>query len=154
MFTKRKNTEEMIGKLCRRYYNEQTEGELELFNEDTGELEFRCVTLELAWNDNQRNVSCIPEGFYDVVPRQSPKYGNHLHVTDVPNRSLILIHWGNYAGSKNPRTGRSDIRGCILVGKDHIDIDGDGLKDVTSSRNTMKALMEVAPDGFVLEVTQ
>lgn len=144
----------MIAKICRRYYDSQTEGELEVYDEDTGELEFTCKTLELPWRDNERNVSCIPEGFYDVVPRQSPKYGNHLHVTGVDGRSLILIHYGNYAGSPNPRTGLPDIRGCILVGKQHTDITGDGIKEVTSSKATMKALMDVAPDGFVLEITQ
>jgi len=144
----------MKARLCRRYYETQTEGELEVFDEDTGELEFVCKTLELPWKDNERNVSCIPEGFYDVVPRQSPKYGNHLHVLDVPNRSLILFHHANFAGSKNPRTGHSDLRGCIAVGRDFKDISGDGILDVVDSKNTMKALMEVAPDGFVLEVTQ
>lgn len=144
----------MIAKLCRRYYESQTEGELEIFDEETGELEFVCKTLELPYRDNERNVSCIPEGFYDVVPRQSPKYGNHLHVTGVDGRSLILIHHGNYVGSPNPKTGLPDIRGCILVGKSHTDITGDGIKEVTASKATIKELMKVAPDGFVLEVTQ
>lgn len=144
----------MIAKICRKYRPTQTEGELEIYNEDTGELEFKCKTLELPYKDNERNISCIPEGFYDVVPRTSQKYGNHLHVTGVEGRSLILIHHGNYAGSPNPRTGLPDIRGCILVGKAHVDITGDNIKEVTSSKATMKALMEVAPDGFVLEVTQ
>ena len=140
--------------LCREYYEKQTQGTLNVFDEDTGDLEFTCKALELPWMDNERNVSCIPEGFYDVVPRSSAKYSDHLHIKDVDGRSLILIHWGNYAGSVNPRTGHSDIRGCVLVGKDHIDIDGDGIKDITSSKNTFKELMRVAPNGFVLEITQ
>ncbi len=144
----------MRAKICRKYRKEQTEGELQVFNEDSGELEFVCKTLELPWLDNQTSISCIPEGHYDVVPRTSQKYKNHLHVTDVEGRSFILIHWGNYAGSKNPRTGHSDIRGCILVGKTLTDINGDGIRDITSSKNTFKALMKVAPKGFVLEITQ
>ncbi len=144
----------MRAKICRKYRKEQTEGELQVFNEDSGELEFVCKTLELPWLDNQTSISCIPEGHYDVVPRTSQKYKNHLHVTDVEGRSFILIHWGNYAGSKNARTGHSDIRGCILVGKTLTDINGDGIRDITSSKNTFKALMKVAPKGFVLEITQ
>ena len=140
--------------LCREYYKKQTHGTLTVFDEDSGEEVFKCRTLELPDRNNERNISCIPDGFYDVVPRQSPKYGNHLHVTGVEGRSLILFHWGNYAGSPNPKTGLPDIRGCILVGKDHVDITGDGIKEVTSSKATMKELMKVAPDGFVLEVTQ
>ena len=144
----------MIAKLCRQYYPKQTHGTLTVYDEDSGEEVFKCRTLELPYKENQRNISCIPEGFYDVVSRNSPKYSNHLHVTEVPNRSLILFHFGNYAGSMNPKTGHSDIRGCILVGEKFIDLDGDGLADITSSKKTMKQLMKVAPYGFVLEVTQ
>jgi hypothetical protein len=68
---------------------------------------FQCFTLELPWKENQRKISCIPEGTYKVVHRTSPKYKEHLHVTGVPNRDLILIHTGNSA---------KDILGCILVG--------------------------------------
>lgn len=144
----------MRGKICRMYEEHQTKGILEIFDEESGELEFTCKTLELAWLDNATGVSCIPEGFYDVVPRSSKKYSDHLHITGVDGRSLILIHWGNYAGSMNPKTGKPDIRGCVLVGKSFVDIDGDSIQDITSSKNTFKALMKVAPDGFVLEVTQ
>lgn len=144
----------MIAKLCRKYRKEQTEGELQIFDDDTLELEFVCKTLELPWKDNASQISCIPEGHYEVIPRSSPKYGNHLHVTNVKDRSLVLIHWGNYAGSMNPRTGRSDIRGCILVGEKFIDLDGDGIVDITSSKNTFSELMKVAPNGFILEITQ
>lgn len=143
----------MKAKICRRYYPEQTEGELQVWNEE-GELVFECKTLELAWKENEKQVSCIPEGIYNVVPRTSPKYKEHLHVTEVPNRSLILFHHANFAGSKNPRTGHSDLRGCIAVGKDFVDINGDGIKDVTSSKATMKKLMAVAGNGFELEITQ
>lgn len=140
--------------LCRQYYDKQTHGTLTVYDEDSGKEVFKCRTLELPDLDNQRNISCIPEGFYDVVPRTSPKYSNHLHITNVEGRSLVLIHWGNYAGSINPRTRRSDIRGCVLVGKEFVDLDGDGLADITSSKKTFKKLMSVAPDGFVLEITQ
>lgn len=139
--------------ICRRYYDKQTEGELEVFKND-GEKVFECKTLELAWRDNQRQLSCIPEGVYDVVPRVSPKYGDHLYITNVKDRDMVLIHHGNYAGSMNPKTGQSDIKGCILVGKDHVDINGDGIKDITASKDTMKALMDIAKEGFVLEITQ
>ncbi len=144
----------MRATLCREYYKSQTHGTLTVYDEDSGDQVFKCRTLELPDLKNERNISCIPEGFYDVVARSSPKYKNHLHVTDVPNRSYILIHQGNYAGSMNPRTGHSDIRGCILVGKAFVDISGDGIADITSSKATLKELLKVAPDGFVLEITQ
>jgi hypothetical protein len=68
---------------------------------------FICDTLELPWRNNERSVSCIPKGKYQVVHRQSAKYKNHLHIIDVPGRSLILIHPGNSA---------KDTNGCILPG--------------------------------------
>lgn len=140
--------------LCREYYPNQTHGTLTVFDEDSGAELFKCRTLELPWKDNQRNVSCIPEGHYDVDPIYSQTFGHIYDVKDVPDRSLIRIHQGNYAGSINPKTGHSDIRGCILVGEKFIDISGDGIADITSSKKTLKALMKVAPDGFVLEFTQ
>ena len=70
-----------------------------------------CDTLENPWLDNQRNISCIPEGNYDVrlrLPRESAtREYIHLLVQDVPNRDWILFHRGNTA---------KDTRGCILVG--------------------------------------
>ena len=70
-----------------------------------------CDTLENSWQDNQRNISCIPEGVYPVrlrLPRESATRDYlHLLVEDVENRSYILFHRGNSA---------KDTRGCILVG--------------------------------------
>lgn len=64
-----------------------------------------CFVIELPWLENKRNVSCIPEGRYEVVPRFSPRFKNHLHVLDVPGRSLILIHPANDA--------LRDLEGCL-----------------------------------------
>jgi hypothetical protein len=87
--------------------------------------EFLCYTLELAWKDNQRRKSCIPEGNYDLVNRQSSKFGKHYWVKDVPGRSAILVHVGNFP---------KDTSGCILVG------DKKGRDYVGNSRNTFKKL--------------
>jgi len=138
--------------LCREYYETQTHGTLTIYDEER--QVFKCRTLELPDLDNERNISCIPEGHYVVEPVWSQNFGSIYSVEEVPGRSLIRIHQGNYAGSINPRTGHSDIRGCILIGKAFIDISNDGIADITSSKATLKDLMEVAPDGFVLEVTQ
>ena len=129
----------------RRYAPEQTFGDLYLYNENNG-IGFSCRTLELKWDDNKQRVSCIPEGEYIVAVRYSKKYGRHLHITNVEGRELILIHWGNYAGSINPSSGKSDILGCVLVGERYIDIDGDGIKDITNSKNTFNKLMSFFED--------
>ncbi len=70
-----------------------------------------CDTLENPYINNERNISCIPEGQYKVrirLPRESATRDYlHLLVQDVPNRSYILFHRGNTA---------KDTSGCILVG--------------------------------------
>lgn len=120
----------------------QTLGRLELYDA-TGKKVFECKTLELDWENNARQKSCIPTGTYTVTPRKSAKYGSHFLVNNVPNRDAILIHHGNY---------HTDILGCILVGTAHLDINGDGLKDVTSSKATMALLTNLAPEGFKLTI--
>jgi len=136
----------MKATLTRLYCNEYTRGKLTV---DNG---FTCDTLELPWRNNASQVSCIPVGTYKVIPRTSPKYGNHLHVTGVNGRDLILIHWGNYAGSVNPKTGTPDIKGCILVGYGYADLDGDGLPEIVRSKDAFKALMLACPNGFELTI--
>ena len=72
--------------------------------------EFYGHTLELAWKDNQKRVSCIPKGGYEVKKRHTEKSKykyEHLHILDVPDRELILMHIGNYP---------KNSKGCILVG--------------------------------------
>jgi len=110
----------------------QTKGELFVLDENAKIL-FQCFTLELPWKNNERRVSCIPVGEYDIVPRWSQKYTNHLHILDVPNRDFILIHESNFV---------RQLEGCIAVGRRRIDIDGDGLIDVTESVKTKLDLLK------------
>jgi hypothetical protein len=109
-----------------------------LYVEHENKIVFECKTLELAWKNNERRVSCIPAQKYIGKLRKaenSPSRNyDHIHITNVPNRSWILIHSGNY---------HFHILGCILVGEKHVDMNRDGLCDVSSSRKTMSKLMEV-----------
>lgn len=83
-----------------------------------------CKTLELPWKDNQRSISCIPEGKYlvtlsgpvlqddpnteeDESGGRHPRNYAHYIVHKVPGRSGILIHRG-----KTPEWSK----GCITVG--------------------------------------
>lgn len=67
-----------------------------------------CETLELPWRDNQRGISCIPEGVYECKLAHSPSRGYPVYwLQDVPGRKDVQIHIGNFT---------KDIRGCILVG--------------------------------------
>lgn len=123
----------MKGVLIRLLDNEkQTNGQLLIYNSTN--LIYSAWTMELAWKNNERRVSCIPKGTYKVVPRFSEKYGDHYHIQDVPNRDLILIHVANYA---------SDLLGCIGVGTSLVDINKDGMLDTSNSTLAMNNLRRV-----------
>ncbi len=82
--------------LIRTYDPEGTNGELKLVV---------CSTIELPWLQNQRSVSCIPEGRYELKKRVTQKRGQHLLVMNVNGRDGILIHPANDA--------KKELRGCI-----------------------------------------
>lgn len=117
----------------------QTLGRLFIFDSQYN-IVFNCVTLELAWRNNQSNISCIPPGKYIVQRRHSITHDWHLHIQNVPNRTYILFHAGNY---------NSDTKGCILPGQEFKKINNDVYMDISSSTLTMKKLMT-----FFSETTQ
>ena len=129
----------------RRYEEHQTKGDFIVFGHNKG-VGFKCKSLELKWLNNQRQVSCIPEGLYDCVIRRSQKYGRHIHITGVPNRDLILIHPANYAGSLNPSSKKSDLLGCVAVGSKYTDLNKDGICDIVESKTTFEKVMSFFPN--------
>ena len=107
---------------------------------------FACVTLELPFKDNKKMISCIPRNTtYPCRKRKSSKTFNYPHilVQNVPNRSGICIHIINYS---------RQLKGCIGVGKNFADLDKDGLKDITSSKDTLEKLLSFLPDKFDIEI--
>jgi len=121
----------------------QTIGRLDVVN---GGVElFSCMTLELAWNNNLRQISCIPYGEYNCEKKEATAAIPYQHITvlNVRDRSGIAIHKANYA---------SQLRGCIAVGDKHVDINKDGNLDVTNSSNTFKKLMDILPNNFKLTI--
>jgi hypothetical protein len=94
-------------------------------------LLFSCLSMERGWHDNQRNISCIPSGEYDVELEYSNKFDKDLwEIKGVKNRSECKFHSANYWYQLN---------GCIALGQRLMDIDKDGYEDVTASRNTLKS---------------
>lgn len=89
----------MVINLTRTYFPEGTNGKLEC------EGKLICKTIELPWKNNEKRVSCIPEGKYFIRKRYSQKFKWHLEVVDVENRSLILFHPANNA--------LKELNGCI-----------------------------------------
>lgn len=89
----------MLLHLIRQYHARGTNGVIRLNNKHI------CYTIELPWKANQRNVSCIPEGKYDLKLRYSIRFKWHLHLINVSNRELILFHPANHA--------LKELKGCI-----------------------------------------
>jgi hypothetical protein len=119
--------------LVREFSDElQTKGQLFVMDQN-GQVLFQCFTLELPWRNNERSISSIPEGRYPLIPRFSDRFKNHLHILNVPGRDLILIHEANFV---------NQLRGCIAVGDSRLDLNGDGLKDLTNSVRTKNKLLE------------
>lgn len=63
-------------------------------------------TIERPWESNRRNLSCIPEGYYDCMRSESPRFGETFEIL-VPGRSHILFHAANYS---------HELEGCIALG--------------------------------------
>ena len=129
----------------------QTIGSMEIYAAG-GKLLYTCSTLELPFKNNQNNISCIPAGEYEVIERTTQTRGKHWQILNVPKRKWILIHPGNYAGSINPKTGHSDIQGCILPGTAFADINKDGIKDIINSTVAMNKLREILPANFKINI--
>lgn len=85
----------------------------------------RFYTIERPWVNNERGISCIPEGEYELAWIKSPRFGWCYQVKDVTNRSHILIHVANYA---------TDVTGCVGLG---MSLMGDRIA-VANSRKAMK----------------
>lgn len=96
------------------------------------------VTLEQPWRNNAKGESCIPAGVYPMEMRQSPmvyrtsakQFARGWEIRGVPNRSLIMVHPGNWMDDSN---------GCILVGRQFDVIKGK--PGITSSRAAFTDMM-------------
>jgi hypothetical protein len=110
--------------------------------------------IEPPWRDNKPQVSCIPQGVYTCVWHTSPKYGEVYMVTEVPGRSLILKHWGNFGGDywKGYKT---NTLGCQIHGK-QIGLLWNGKQMQRAVLNSRSALREfnqlLNKETFILEV--
>ena len=103
------------------------------------------VTLELPWRNNQRVVSCIPKGSYQVrFCSDSEKIPYpHFEILNIPGRDGVKIHRGNFV---------ENTKGCVLIGSDFGDINSDGVPDVTGSKVTLDQLLIIGRGGFELTV--
>lgn len=123
-------------KVIRTYYKDCT---ISRVITETG---FNCFGLELPWNNNEQNYSCIPEGEYEYTKGKNSLGKPVLNILNVPNRSEIQVHIGNFV---------KQILGCLLVGTSLTYIDKDSTVDVSSSGVALNKLLAAIPDkGTIL----
>lgn len=107
---------------------------------------FRCLTLERPWKNNQKNISCLPKGTYECRYTFSPKFLKYTYeLQNTSPRSGIRIHSANYF---------FDLQGCIALGDSYGDINKDGQRDILNSRATIKRfeqLLNYKPFTLVIQ---
>lgn len=131
--------------LSRFYGTNCTKGTICLFEGD--DLLWTCKSLELRYLNNEKDISCIPEGTYNVIKYTSGTKGRCFRILNVPERSDILIHKGNFVSGK-----KIDSKGCILVGRHFTDINADGFIDIAESTLTLDRLLALLPMAFKLYI--
>jgi len=105
---------------------------------EDNELLYTFKTLELPWRNNQRYISCIPNGRYKASPGFSSSKGQIIRLHDVPDREGILIHTGN---------GPDDSQGCILAGTGF-----DGNFILLGSINAMNNIMKLVDRNLYITI--
>lgn len=103
--------------------------------DECGKVLFKSECIERGWLNNKSNVSCIPVGEYPIILEHSPHFRTMLwEIYGVADgRSECKVHNVNFA---------RDLNGCIGVGNNRKDIDGDGYHDVTDSKRTLAKFHE------------
>lgn len=98
-------------------------------------------TLELPYRDNQKEISCIPTGLYNICEFNSPKFGLCIKIDNDGDDSCIQIldngkkivrenlriHIGNSVRDFIDSNGikrRKESSGCLLSGMDYDEKNG------------------------------
>lgn len=90
-----------------------------------------CVTLEPSDVRNQRNVSNVPDSQYLCKRIESRLFGETFEVINVPGRSHVLFHAGNFI---------EDTKGCIILAQHFGKLYGE--RAVLNSGDTFRKFME------------
>lgn len=115
--------------------------------------DFRAFTVERPWQNNEAQVSCIPEGTYTLQWYNSPKFkktlavvGNTVSLFPTPGiaRSAILIH---------PANTMDELQGCIALGSTLGWVNNKWA--VLNSKTTVEKFLSLIPDhDMSLEIKQ
>lgn len=122
-----------------------------------GELKYEnfliCNILELPDRENKRKLSRIPAGEYIckyMSKTWSGKYKKVYQVQNVPKRSGILFHVGNYAGDVL-KGFKTHSLGCLLPCSNFGSLKGQDA-GLASEKAMDKLRTLVGKNSFILEV--
>jgi len=102
------------------------------------------ATIELPWLNNIPFISCVPSGTYKAKKVFSSTFGWCIQILNVPNRTNILLHYGNFY---------TNTKGCILVGKSFANINNDSQIDISNSRQVIKQLASYFKPNQIFNIT-
>lgn len=89
---------------------------LSIFNvtDTNGKNLMHCNMVELPWNNNQHQISCIPCGIYRLTWAEMADHPNHFHYKflNVPNRDGIFLHYMLEIGAGSG----NQSKGCPTLG--------------------------------------
>ena len=115
--------------------------------------ELICHTIEKPWLLNEKSVSCVGAGVYDLIYRVSPSVGATFYLSnpklgvsldDESGRTYIQIDVANF---------EDELDGCIAVGSEHKI--WNGKLGVTHSKDTKKYLMEIlGKESHTIEIVR
>lgn len=110
--------------------DKQTSGACTVLNLE-GFPVFSSSSLERGWRNNKPSVSCLPIGEYDVVLEWSPAFKQMLwEIKGTEPRTECKFHLANYW---------FQLKGCISLGLRYLYLNKDKYRDLTNSKNTMRA---------------
>lgn len=128
-------------------FEESPQGTVGVLRDDFGD--FQCYVGELPERENMRRISRIPAGSYRVVSHHSPRFKRCWLLLDVPGRSNILIHRGNYFGDKH-QGWQTHSQGCLIVGSKYGILGKQ--RAVLASAVAFAHLKTILPVDFTLEI--
>lgn len=115
-------------------------------------------SLELPWKDNQKDISCVPPGVYNLIPYTSPKHDSTWYLENESlgvggngaERSFCEIHSANWA---------SQLEGCIALGLQHSPMynpqEGEivpAVEDSMLAINRIKNVLGIGSNGNTLTI--
>lgn len=105
-----------------------------------------CFAIELNWHNNQKNISCIPNGEYRLKKYSSLRHPSTFEIVNIPNRSKILFHTANKA--------ETELQGCIAPVSSFGLIAGNGFgskKAFTQLMDELNKLKDIEKIPFIVK---